>query len=62
MSHTEREAIRVRLLRLGKEWDSRLRKEWLDGRPAAAIAHHYGLEPATLDAVLAAQITKRKAA
>jgi hypothetical protein len=62
MSKTEREAVRVRLFQLGKEWDSRLRREWLGGRPAAAIARYYGLELATLDAVLPAQITKRKVA
>ena len=62
MRRTDPESMRLRLGRLGREWDSRLRQEWLDGRPAALLARDYGLELETLDAVLPARLKKRKSA
>ena len=62
MRRTDQEAMRLRLGRLGKEWDSRLRREWLDGRPAVLLARDYGLEPETLEAVLPVRLGKRKSA
>ena len=61
MSLVERETMRLKLRHLGRGWDKRLCQEWLDVRPAALLAHDYGLELATIDAVLPAQIKRRKA-
>lgn len=62
MSPAERELMMLHMKRLGTEWDKRLRSEWLAGRPARWLAAEYGLELATIEALIPQQLTKRTAA
>jgi hypothetical protein len=61
MSPAERELVLWRLKRLGEEWDTRLRGEWLSGTPSVQIARLYGLELATVEALIPRTLPKRKA-
>lgn len=61
MTRLERELMRLRMQRLGEEWDARLRLEWRHGRPAAQLARDYGLDPATVEVLIPRTLRKRKA-
>jgi len=60
MNATDRELLMSKMKRLGEEWDAHLRREWRSGRPAAQLARDYGLEPATIEALIPRNLPKRR--
>jgi hypothetical protein len=59
MTNIERWLLKVKLRQLGEEWDRRLQLEWMRGRPARQLARDYGLEPATVEAIIPRTLKKR---
>ena len=58
----ERESTYLRLGQLGNGWDLRIRMMWTRGRTAKSIAEEFGLELATVEAIIPKRIKKRRAA